>query len=96
MKLHLIGFFFLLSIGLSSAQNITIGSKFDFDQKSEIEPQIVLADNYNHYMLSILNRDGMQSMHKVVLRKFDQKNLLVDTFSKDFAIDMFTLHNYRG
>lgn len=96
MKLKIISFLIILGSLVASAQNVVIGSKFDFDQKTEVEPQIVMADNYNHYMLSIQNKDGMLAMHKIIVRKFDQKNQLVDTYTKDFAIDMFTLHNYRG
>lgn len=79
-----------------AAQNTVVGSKFDFDQTSETDPKIVLADNYNHYLFTLQNKDGMMASHKIILRKFDQKNNLVDTYAKDFAIDMFTLHNYRG
>lgn len=96
IKHKLIALLLLVSITFVSAQDIVIGSKFDFDQKSEIDPKIVLADNYNHYLFSIINRDGMMAKHEVVLRKFDQKNQLVNTYSQNFAIDLFTLHNYRG
>jgi hypothetical protein len=96
MTTKIASFFFLLSVAFTTAQNTVVGAKFDFDQKSELEPQFVLGDNYNLFLLSIQNKDGMQSMHKIIIRKFDQKNQLVNTFTKDFAIDMFTLHNYRG
>lgn len=96
MKFKIISFVLLICATFTSAQNIVIGSKFDFDQKTEIEPQIVMADNYNYYMLSVQNKDGMMAMHKILLRKFDQKNQLVDTYTQNFAIDLFTLHNYRG
>ena len=82
---------------LLSAQNsVVIGEKFDFDTKFEKDPQLVLKDNYNHYMCTVKNRDGMLADHHIVIRKFDQKNQLVDTFTQDFALTIFTLHNYLG
>jgi hypothetical protein len=96
MKTKIIGIFFLLCIAVASAQTTVVGSKFDFNQKAESNPQIVLADNYNHYMMSVITVTGIQAKNSIVIRKFDQTNQLVDTFTKDFSIDMFTLHNYRG
>jgi len=97
MKLKLVSLFFLMVFSLLSAQNPTvIGEKFDFDTKFEKDPQLVLKDNYNHYLFTIKNRDGMLADHHIVIRKFDQKNQLVDTFIQDFAINIFTLHNYLG
>lgn len=73
------------------------GSKFDYDIKTEIDPKVVLADNYNHYMISVINKDGMLGQNKIIIRKFDQKNTLVNTFIQEFPYkDMFTLHNYLG
>ena len=96
MKKYFIKVFISLCITFSFAQNTVVGPKFDFDQKSEIDPRIVLADNYNYYLFSIINRDGMMAKHEIVFRKFDQKNQLIDTYKQNFAIDLFTLHNYRG
>jgi hypothetical protein len=73
-----------------------IGSKFDFSPKVELDAQLVLKDNYNHYLVSYINTDGIQAKHQITVRKFDQKNNLVDTFTQNFAIDLFTLHNYHG
>ena len=86
----------LLLVGFANAQNNVKGENFDFDKVNEQEPQVVLADNYNHYLFSVLNKDGIQAGHKLILRKFDQKNQLVDTYTKDFAIDLYTLHNFFG
>ena len=73
------------------------GAKFDYDQKNEQDPKVVLLDNYNHYMLTVINVDGMQATNQIILRKFDQKNNLVNTFVQEFPNkDMFTLHNYMG
>lgn len=87
----------LFTASISLAQNeFVIGDKFDFDQKLDQDPQLVLKDNYNHFLVSTMNVDGIQASHQVVVRKFDQKNNLVDTFSQNFAIDLYTLHNYHG
>lgn len=96
MNLKYIFTLFIFVTSILSAQNNTKGANFDFDKTFEKHPQIVLADNYNHYLFTLTNRDGMQTNHKLTLRKFDQKNQLVDTYVKDFAIDMFTLHNFHG
>ena len=96
MKISYITCFFFFIVSLLSAQNSIKGDNFEFDKESEEQPQIVLADNYNHYLFSVKNKDGMLTNHKLILRKFDQKNQLVDTFIKDFAIDISTLHNFHG
>ncbi|MBC7522868.1 MAG: hypothetical protein H7239_00280 [Flavobacterium sp.] len=97
MKLKLVNLFFLMAFSLLSAQNpVVIGEKFDFDTKFEKDPQLVLKDNYNHYLFTVKNRDGILADHHIVIRKFDQKNQLVDTFEQNFAINIFTLHNYLG
>lgn len=87
---------FLLFAGMVNAQNNIKGDNFVFDKTNEKNLQIVLADNYNHYLFSVSNTVGIQANHKLTLRKFDQKNQLVDTFVKDFAIDLYTLHNFFG
>jgi hypothetical protein len=73
------------------------GSKFDYDVKLEQDPKVVMADNYNHYLISIANRHGMMAQHAVTIRKFDQKNNLVNTFKQDFPNkDTYTLYNCLG
>jgi len=73
------------------------GPSFDFDYKNELDPQFVLIDNYNHYLLSVFNQDGMLNNRRMVLRKFDQKNQLVDTYSYNFPkYDTSTLYDYLG
>ncbi len=73
------------------------GTKFDVDTKSELDLQLVMKDNYNYYMASVVNHDGMLAQNQVIIRKFDQKNQLVNTFTQNFPLaDMFTLHFYKG
>lgn len=96
MKLKKITFFLIFTLSFLQAQDNIKGDNFEFDKENEKEPQIVLVDNYNHYLFTVTNRDGMASSHKLTLRKFDQKNQLIDTYIKDFAIDIFTLHNFHG
>lgn len=73
------------------------GSKFDYDIKNEENPKVVMADNYNHYMLSTTNVHGMLPQHDIIIRKFDQKNNLVNTFRQNFPNkDTYTLYNCLG
>lgn len=73
------------------------GSKFNFDPQTETDPRFVLKDNYNHYLLTVSNSDGMLAKRQVTIRKFDQKNQLLETFIQQFPkFDMNTLHNYLG
>lgn len=63
----------------------------------ELEPEVVLADNYNHYLYTYMNKDGMMNSHQSIMRKFDQKNQLVDTYAYQWPkIDQGTLFNYLG
>ena len=88
---------FLMVFSILSAQSpVVIGEKLDFDSKYEQDPQLVLKDNYNHYLVSITNRIGIQANHRIIVRKFDQKNQLVDTFTQDYSLTLFTLHNNLG
>lgn len=91
---YILAVFFAINSGV--AQTRETSDKFDFD-KNELDPQFVLRDNYNHFMLSVLNTDGMMASRKMIIRKFDQKNQLVDTFIHDFPkFDIATLYNYLG
>ncbi len=73
------------------------GEKFDFNDQQETNPQLVLLDAYNTYLMTVTEIDGIMSSHKVTLRKFDQKNQLIDTYTQEFQkIDGSTLYNYLG
>lgn len=98
MKNIFFTFLVLLSCSIAFSQSrIDWGSKFDVDFKSELDMQLVMKDNYNYYMASVINRDGMLAQNQVIIRKFDQKNQLVNTFTQNFPqTDMFTLHFYKG
>ena len=79
------------------AQTTEIGTKFEFNTKAELDAKFVLKDNYNHYLFSVINTDGMLRNNSIILRKFDQKNNLVQTFTQDFAPkDVSFLNNYLG
>lgn len=97
MKLKFTTLLFLMLFSMLFAQNqVIVGEKFDFNSKFEQDPKLVLKDNYNHYLFSITNRTGIQADHHIMVRKFDQKNQLVDTFTQNYALNIFTLHNYLG
>lgn len=92
----------ILAIGLinfSRAQTEKqYGEKFTFDVKNEQDPHFVLADNYNTYLLTVLNVDGIGAGHEMIVRKFDQKNTLVDTYQFDFPkiAPTGTFYSYLG
>lgn len=96
MKLKTFIFLFIFATSFLNAQENIKGDNFDFEKNYEEHPQIVLADNYNHYLFTVTGRTGMQASYKIILRKFDQKNNLIETFSKNYAIDILTLHNFHG
>ncbi|GAB2811321.1 hypothetical protein [Ferruginibacter profundus] len=73
------------------------GEKFAYNLKDESDPQLILLDTYNSYLMTITQVDGMLSSHKINIRKFDQKNQLTDTYTYEFQkIDAGTLYNYLG
>ncbi|MEJ7610626.1 MAG: hypothetical protein WKF88_05540 [Ferruginibacter sp.] len=73
------------------------GNGFDFKYEEEQEPKLVLTDSYNAYLLTYINTNGILSKREIIIRKFDQKNQLVDTYKKTFPeIDNGTLYNYIG
>jgi len=87
----------LCLMNFSYGQDYTSGETFNFDDKNELNPQFVLADNYNTYLLSVLNVDGMLAKRQMIVRKFDQTNRMVDNFTYDFPkFDIATLFNYLG
>jgi len=98
MKLRIIAFLFLCVFGNTFAQTPEWGEKFDFDSKNELEPKFVLTDNYNYYLLTVVNKYGMMSSNQIILRKFDQKNALMETITHPFPVleGGGTLHNFLG
>src|SRR5258705_9068256 len=98
MKQKLLLLFGLAINGIAFGQvKYEWGEKFAYSLTEETNAQLVLADNYNIYLLTLTNVDGMMSSHKVTIRKFDQKNQLVGTFTQDFKKpDIGTLYNYLG
>ncbi len=93
--------FLLLAITLSqfsfSQLKFEFGSKFDYDVKAETKPEFVLTDNYNTYLLTTTNVTGMMSRNQMIVRKFDQKNQLINTYTQNFPkFDIGTLHNVLG
>jgi hypothetical protein len=92
-KLSLLLAIFMLNFGYSQLK-YEWGAAFDYDVKDEKDPQIVLKDNYNHYLLTVVD---VIAQHQMIIRKFDQKNQLVDTYKYDFPkLDASTLYNYLG
>jgi|GEM_PF-917749 len=87
----------LCLMNFSYGQDYASGETFDFDEKNELNPQFVLTDNYNTFLLSVVNVDGMLAKRQMIVRKFDQNNRMVDNFTYDFPkFDIATLFNYLG
>ncbi|MEO7522470.1 MAG: hypothetical protein ABIT58_00170 [Ferruginibacter sp.] len=77
--------------------NVNYGDAFDFKTTEEKEPKLILTDSYNAYLLSYINIDGILSNHEIIVRKFDQKNQLIDSYKVSFPkIDQGTLYNFVG
>lgn len=98
MKNTLVLLLLVTVMGTSFAQNYQFSERFDFDTKNEQDPKFVLMDNYNSYLLTIVNKYGMMASSKIILRKFDQKMTLVETITHPFPElpGNATLHNYLG
>jgi hypothetical protein len=80
---------------------VTEGTKFTVDANLETDDKLVLADDYNSYMFSAINIDGLMRNvfphKKLLMRKLDQNGSLVDTYVKDYANKTNgVLHNYLG
>ena len=71
MKNNLFTLLFLFVFGTTFAQQAEWGSKFDFDAKNELAPKFVLVDNYNYYLLSVLDRIGMMAKSEIILTPRD-------------------------
>jgi hypothetical protein len=98
MKFILSSILFISIITTSFAQpKFEWSEKFDYNQLIEKQPALVLADNYNTFLFSHINEHGILSNHKLMVRKFDQKNQLLETITQEFPkIDAGTLYNYLG
>lgn len=80
-----------------SQYKFEFGTSFDYDVKGESNPEFVLNDNYNTFLLTTMNVTGMMSSNRMIVRKFDQKNQLINTVKQDFPkFDIGTLHNVLG
>ena len=88
---------FCLSAVYAQEPRLESGMKFDFNAEQEENPAFVLVDDYNHYLVTDINIHGMLNIHKILIRKFDQANQLLETFTQEFPkIDANTLYNYNG
>ncbi|WP_294818334.1 hypothetical protein [uncultured Flavobacterium sp.] len=98
MKFNLYLILALIAANIGFAQTrVEAGPSFNFDYKAELDAQFVLKDNYNYYMLTVVNANGMMANRRMILRKFDQKNQLVDTYNYEFPkFDASTLYDYLG
>ena len=98
MKLRIYIVLLVCVFGSTFAQNQEWGEKFDFDTKNELDPKFVLIDNYNYYLLTVVNKFGMLASNQIILRKFDQKNNLMETITHPFPelAGGGTLHNFLG
>jgi hypothetical protein len=83
---------------LSFAQpQIQYSDGFSFKITEESQPKLILADSYNTFLLSNIDINGILSKHELIVRKFDQKNQLIETYKQAMPkIDDETLYNYIG
>lgn len=96
MKYISIILFVLTFARVSVAQEVNT-NKFEFDNKNEKDPQFVLKDNYNYYLMTIMDAYDIAAGHAMILRKFDQKNVVVETFKYEFPkMDERALYKYLG
>ncbi|WP_404986656.1 hypothetical protein ACI513_06375 [Chryseobacterium sp. M5] len=77
------------------------GNTFDIDGIHEKEFKLALTDDYNQYVTSYINTDGLMANayphKKILVRKLDQKGNYLETYVKDYANKTNgTLHNYLG
>ncbi len=87
----------LFPFTLLAQVNHEYGSTFTYDLKNEKHAELLLVDNYNTHLFSVTQVDGIMASHKITIRKFDQKNQLVDTYEQAFqSLDASTLFNYLG
>lgn len=90
----------ILICSLTSAQmRFTLGDNISYDSKNEKDIRLILADDYNQYLFSVINEDGMKAIHdkNIIIRKLDQKGSLIDTYIKDYENKSIgVLHNYLG
>lgn len=91
----------IVALSLIFATSVTAqfepGASFSLDFKNDRDISLVLVDNYNHYLFSVRNVDGMLADHSITLRKFDQSNQLVDTYTSKFPeLEKYTLYQYLG
>lgn len=91
---------FLLTLFLTITQaqyKFDYGEKVNFAKKYEKNLAFIFNDNYNIYLASNINEDGMMAQREIIIRKFDQVNNLEAEFIQKFpSIDMGTLYNYLG
>lgn len=90
-------FLFVLAFANSNKAQEKYPNRFEFDTKNEKDPQFVLKDNYNYYLMTILDAYAPMPGHEMILRKFDQKNVVVETFKCDLPkMDDKALYKYLG
>lgn len=91
----------MASVSTYAQIKVTEGTKFTTDAHLEKDEKLVLADDYNSYMFSVINIDGLMRNtfphKKLLMRKLDQNGSLIDTYVKDYANKTNgVLHNYLG
>lgn len=101
IKKIILSFTLLSSIIVFSQLKKVSGNSFEIDGIHEKGFEITLADDYNQYVTSYINTDGLMANSyphkKILVRKLDQKGNFMETFVKDYANKTNgVLHNYLG
>src|SRR6478672_11831448 len=96
-KMKKLSILLLLLTSVTFAQNHQFGEAFDFDDKGEINPQFVLADNYNYYLMTASDEYKTSFERYITMRKFDQANKMVDAYQYKLPkLDQNALYDYMG
>ena len=86
----------LVSSLVFSQSKINFGAPFDMDLKLETDMHFAMMDDSNFFLSSASNSES-NFYQKFFVRKFDQSNKMVSSFSEPFkAIDDRAIGNYVG
>lgn len=82
---------------ITAQKRFDFGKEFEIDFKNEANLDFVLCDNYNTYLLSTVTTTGITAENKIIIRKIDQKNTLVETIEEELPNkSQFNIHTIIG
>lgn len=81
---------------LAQDNNVKTGEAFLYDNELEEDSRICFADGYNFYLHSIINEWSGLCNRKIIVRKFDQANNLIDQKEQNFSVSADMVHSYKS